>query len=204
MKLFVFDIDNTVTTGPSVWEVVHKELGTWNQGQKFLKQFLKKEINFVEFAKKDVACWQGISTQRLLEIFSLVQLRAGLYELLEYLKKQNIKTAVLSSSLKQFVDFLDADFDYIVANPLKIKDDRLSGEIDTRLCCFEKGHQFMHILDHFGFMANDCGGIGDSEYDLPFLEQVKYAFCCGDKLHNDKLLKVDDFFDVKTKLESVL
>ena len=204
MKLFVFDIDNTVTSGPSVWEVIHKEVGTWDQGQIFLKEFLTKQISFTEFAEKDVACWEGLSLERLTRIFETVTIRPGFFKFIEYLKQNGVKTAVLSSSLEQFVSFLNVDFDYVIANPLDIKDNKLSGKIDTQLSCFEKGDKFEVVLDYFGVSPAECGGIGDSEYDLPFLEKVSHGFYCGEKLNGTKLTKVSSFFEVKDIIAKVL
>lgn len=206
MKLFILDIDNTVTKGPSIWEVIHQNLGTWDKGQKYLRQFACGEIDFKQFANYDVNCWQGQSEQRIKQIFAEVRIRKGFYDFLDFLQSRQIKIAVLSSSIKQFVEYLDKNdqFDLIIANPLEISNNVLTGNIGVEICCFDKGYHFEQILQQMGVTADECGGIGDSNYDLPFLSKIRYPFIMGNKLVLDQIENVRDFSALQKRLTKLL
>jgi len=195
VKLFILDIDNTVTKGPSIWEVIHQNVGTWDKGQKYLDQFSKGEIDFKQFAAYDVYCWKDKYQKDIEQIFEKVQIRKGFHDFLVFLKANKIKIAVISSSIKKFIEYLDPkqQFDYVIANSLQINDGKLTGQIELDICCFEKGCFFEKMLQDMQVTPQECGGIGDSPYDLPYLEKIKYPFVMGDKLKNDKMINVQDF-----------
>jgi phosphoserine phosphatase len=206
VKLFILDIDNTVTKGASIWEVIHHNVGTWERGKQYLEQFSKGEIDFKQFAAYDINCWQGQKVADIEKIYQKVEIRNGFYEFLDYLKSKGIRIAIISSSIKQFIEYLDKNnqFDYIIANSMEIKDNKLTGGVRLDICCFEKGCYFEKMLYEMKVRAEECGGIGDSPYDLPYLEKIKYPFIMGDKLKNQEMINVQDFKELKSYLEGVL
>ena len=60
IKLVVFDVDDTLTVGKSIWEQFYIEIGTWDKiGKKYLDMFRKKEITFNQFMELDVGEFAG-------------------------------------------------------------------------------------------------------------------------------------------------
>ncbi len=204
IKLFVFDIDNTVTQGPSVWEIIHLDAGTWDQGEKYLQEFLAGKITFPEFARKDVACWQGLKESLLYQAFAKVSIRRGLKELVHWLKEQKIKTALISSTLYQFAQYLQQQygFDYITGNMLEINSGSLTGNLQVDLCCSQKDVSYQKLLEQLSIDHQEVAGVGDSEYDLAFLQQVRYPFIIGNYSPREhSVIKVEDFFEVQKHLQ---
>jgi len=201
MNLFILDIDNTITMGNTVWEAIHHQQGTWSDGKKYLSQFVKEKIDFVKFAKLDVACWKGMPSSELHAVFQKITIRPGFKEFITYLKKNNVKTAFISSSIYQFAEYLQNiyEVDYIISNPLEIIDDKLTGDIEVAVCCFEKEIHFKKLIKDLGIPLVNTGGVGDSVFDLPYLNEVNYPFYFEGNIisDNSKLVKVTDFMEIK-------
>ncbi len=205
LKLFVFDIDNTITHGSSVWDNMHKTCGTWeSHGQKFLKMFKNKEIDFDRFAELDALSWQEQKTDKLITAFKKTKLIAGFKELIEYLKNRQIQTAIISCSIGQFANYLQDlySFDHIYANHLEINDHHLTGKINLRVTGNGKAKALEDLLKKTGIKRWQTAAVGDSESDLPLLHKAGASFIMRNqnlKEQADHL--VNDFFEIRDLLK---
>ncbi len=60
-KVVVFDLDGTLTRERSIWEYIHKCLGTWyGFAERFQERFLRGEISYEEFCNLDAQVWKGM------------------------------------------------------------------------------------------------------------------------------------------------
>jgi len=199
-KLFVFDVDHTITDGTSIWELMHYECGTWEtEGKIFLQQFLANEINFDEFSQRDARSWTGRSIAYLHRAQAKIKITAGFPELLQELHKNNVVTAIISSTIGQFAEYLARAYsiDYCFANPLGCKDDILDGTIDLRVKGEAKGRILAELAQKLNLHKDDIAVAGDSRFDLPMFEYAEHSFIiANEKYKNTCKYFVKDFFDI--------
>lgn len=200
IKLFVFDIDNTITTGDTIWEAMHKACGTWESaGKVFLQMYNRGEITFEEFSQLDVKNWQGASQKKLERIMRKIKIVPGFQELMKYLHKHDIKTALVSCSVGQFADYLAEKFgiDYVFANPLEIKAGKIGGKIKLKV----KGHQKSQILKKLirklKLGKKHLAVCGDSKFDVPMFKHSHHTFIVKNaKYKNEARYFIDNYYDV--------
>jgi HAD superfamily phosphoserine phosphatase-like hydrolase len=200
LKLFIFDVDHTITDGTTIWEHLHQECGTWDkEGSLYLKQFLAQEIDFDEFSRRDARSWQGRGVDYLRRAQSKVQIMAGFPELMQELHKRNITTAIISSTVGQFAEYL-ADLykiDHCFANPLGIKNNILDGTIDLRVQGEAKGVFAENLAKKLQLSPAEIAVAGDSRFDLPMFEYAEHTFILqNEKFRNKCKYFVKDFFEV--------
>ncbi|GBR76980.1 phosphoserine phosphatase [Candidatus Termititenax persephonae] len=199
IKLFIFDVDHTITDGTTIWEHLHKECGTWaKEGSLYLKQFLAQEINFDEFSRRDARSWQGRGIDYLHRAQGKVQIMAGFPELLRELHKRNIATAIISSTVGQFAEYLAQIYgiDYCHANPLGLKNNVLDGTIDLRVKGEAKGAFAENLAKKLRLTKTEIAAAGDSRFDLPMFAHAEHSFILRNEKFKDKCKYfVKDFFE---------
>ncbi|MDR2430686.1 MAG: HAD family phosphatase [Candidatus Margulisbacteria bacterium] len=199
-KLFVFDVDHTITDGTSIWELMHYECGTWqNGGELFLRQFLADEINFDEFSRRDALSWTGKSAELLRRAQARIKITPGFPELMDRLRARNTATAIISSTIGQFAAHLAQKYkiDYCFANPLGLKNGILDGTIDLRVKGEAKGRILAALAQKLNLDKSEIAVAGDSRFDLPMFKHAEHSFIIGnEKYKNAGKYFVKDFFEV--------
>ncbi|MDR1452859.1 MAG: HAD family phosphatase [Candidatus Margulisbacteria bacterium] len=205
IKLFIFDVDHTITAGTTIWEQLHQECGTWEtNGRLYLQQFLAQEINFDEFSRRDARCWAGRGLYHLRRAQNKIQLTAGFPELIQELHKRNITTAIISSTVGQFAEHLTRTYgiDHCYANPLGLKDNVLDGTIDLRVKGEAKGIFAKGLAKKLNLQKNEIAAAGDSRFDLPMFEHAEHSFILQNEKFKDACKYfVQDFFEVLKLLD---
>ncbi len=206
LKLFVFDIDNTITTGESIWEILHKVCGTWeSKGKPYLEQYLREEIDFDEFARRDVASWKDLTVIKMEEAFTQVALAPGFSELIDVLHQKNIATAIVSCSIGQFGEYLKNRFkiDYLYTNPLEIINGRLTGKISLDVPGEKKADILAVLVKKINIAKENIAVIGDSHFDLPMFSHSQHTFIIKNAKYQDQARYfIQDFFEVIKLLEA--
>ena len=188
IKLFIFDVDNTITIGTSIWEMMHYECNTWESyGKKYLEQFLNNEFDFDEFARLDVDVWKDQPVEKLTSAIEKVKIRTGFKEFVKFLKKQRILTALVSSTIGQFATQIanTHKINYLFANKLGTENKVFNGKIDITVPGEGKGVVTKNLMDNLGLKAEQVAAVGDSHFDFPMLDEVHHSFIMSNKEHAD-------------------
>lgn len=188
IKLFIFDIDNTITTGPSIWELMHLECGTWeSHGLRYWDDFVAGKFDFDEFCRRDVACWKGQPLEILQRSIAKIAYSPGFPELIAALRKKNILLAIISGSIGLFADQLAKTygFDYVFANPIGIVNGILDGTIDIRVPGNSKGQIMENLVKKLELNRKEVAVAGDSHFDLPMFEHAEHSFIIGNEKYKD-------------------
>jgi phosphoserine phosphatase len=168
-KLVVFDLDGTLTTEKSVWEHIHRVLGTWeNHAEHFQRLFLEGRISYQEFCDRDASVWKGIRVENLKRIVDAVPYHQGASELQAFLRAKGLKLAAISSGLSILAERIERDFglDYAVANDLLVTDGVLTGEVRINVPHDGKAQWMRRVMARFGVNGPETIAIGDSQGDL--------------------------------------
>ena len=60
LRLVAFDMEGCLTDDPTVWEIMHRRLGTWDShGRPYWDSYRRNELGYDEFARMDEAGWRG-------------------------------------------------------------------------------------------------------------------------------------------------
>lgn len=218
IKLFIFDIDNTITTGPSIWELMHELCGTWKtHGEPYWEQFLAGQFDFDTFCRLDVACWNGQPEETLEKAIQQIQYRPGFTELMDKLKEKNISSAIVSGTVKYFADYIAQNhgITHVFANPLGTAPPGafgatlphsagrviLDGTIEINVPGNGKGLIVEKLLRELGLSRHEVAVVGDSHFDLAMFDHIEHTFImANEKYKEHSKYFVKDFFEVLKKI----
>lgn len=175
IKLVVFDLDETLTVGPTIWELVHKINGSWqSRGLPYWRSFCRKIFGYDAFIRKDVACWRGLPLARVRRAIRQIRYVPDLRKTIQALKRRKIKTAIVSSSLEIFARHVSKKFglDHVLANPIGIKNGKLTGQVRLKVPGRGKGRCAKRLRKKLGLKRSEVLAVGDSRYDLPLFKQA--------------------------------
>lgn len=187
LRLVVFDMEGTLTAAPTVWELMHREIGTWeSHGLKYWQQYCAGEIAYDAFARMDVAVWRGAPVAALDRAVKGVPLMEGCAQLLNALHSHGVRTAIVSNGLLRMADRLVSEqgVSTAMANRAHVRDGALTGELDILVPYEAKGHVTRRLMDAFGVGPTDTAAVGDSRADAAMFAEVGLgvAFCPSDPL----------------------
>ena len=168
-QLVVFDMEGTLTTDPTVWELMHRKTGTWeSHGCRYWEDFRAGRIDYDAFARKDVAAWSGAASELLDEAVNSVPLMSGCRELLEHLAALGAVTAIVSNGLERLALRVAGEFgiERVAANRERIRDGRLTGELDILVPYNAKAEALRHIAVETGARIEDALAVGDGTADI--------------------------------------
>lgn len=168
IKLVALDMEGVLTTDPTVWEIMHRRIGTWeSHGLVYWERFLAGEIAYDEFARLDVAVWQGSAEALLLESVEQVPLMPGCAELLAGLRERGVMTVIISNGLDCLAGRLAREFGVsrALANRHEARDGRLTGELDIRVPYEAKGDILARLMGELGLESEETAAVGDSRSD---------------------------------------
>ncbi|ASJ07581.1 HAD-IB family phosphatase [Thermococcus pacificus] len=120
VRLIAFDLEGTLVKSISSWVELHKKFGTWEKGKEYAELFFSGEIDYVKWAELDSSLWKGHTRDEILEWANSVEYMDGAEELIEFLRKNDFKIAILSSGLMCLAGRIARELgvDYVYANEL--------------------------------------------------------------------------------------
>ena len=207
-KVVIFDLDGTLTTEKSVWQYIHRVLGTWeNHAEAFQRLFLEGCISYQEFCERDASVWRGMKFEDLKRIVDSVSYHKGALQLNAFLKAKGLRSVAISSGLSILADRIENDFglDFAVANELLVENGVLTGEVRVNVTHDGKGHWVREVMRRLGVQGHEIIAMGDSCGDLEMfaLSGFRVAFnssCTELDEVADLIIKTDNMADMIPKL----
>ncbi|MFH1732797.1 MAG: HAD family phosphatase [Planctomycetota bacterium] len=181
IKLAAFDMEGCLTDDPTVWEIMHRKLGTWeSHGQPYWDRYRAGEFEYDTFARMDVAVWRGAPADLLRAAAHEIPLMPGCAELMNALSEAGVDVAVISNGLHCVAGRFRDEFgvEHIHANRVETRDGRLTGEIDIRVPYEHKGRVLRELAGRLGVSRDEIAAVGDSASDIEMFRQavVSIAF----------------------------
>jgi phosphoserine phosphatase len=153
-------------------------LGKWyGFAEEYQKQFLAGKISYEEFCERDAQVWKGMRVKELEEIVKTVPFHAGADELIPYLKKKDLKLAMISSGLSLLSDWVHQKygFDYSVSNDLLHENGILTGKVKIQVYYDKKAEWVKRILKQFGMKPGEVIAVGDSKGDIDMFQKAGFS-----------------------------
>ena len=168
IELVFFDMDGVLADTISSWKHIHDSFGTSNE--RSVDEYLKGNIDDLEFIKRDVALWKEnsrfVKKDAIKDILFEIPLMEGTKKCMSFLKKNNIKPAIVSAGLDILAEKVakDLKIDYMFANGVKNdKNGRLTGEgiLQVQLMYKDKNVIFSSSLKYQYFLPKRIYSLGN-------------------------------------------
>ena len=175
IKLVFFDMDGVLLDTVSSWRYIHEHFGTTNK--RAILPYLRGDIDYLEFIRRDVSLWktneESVKLTTIQNILYSIPFIKGVNECISYLKKHEIKTAIVSASLDILAEKVakDVGIDYTFANEIKVGNDgRLTGEGVLHVELTHKDKNVKDLAQELHLSLDECAAVGNSCFDIPMLE----------------------------------
>jgi phosphoserine phosphatase len=206
-SFIAFDFDGTLTTvnHRSSWQSVHEYFNTWEgEGKAALKSFLDGKISYYEFCKADAYSWINRSEEEYQQALDTIEIREGLPELVEFLKKKECTLVIISMGLSDIVEKVAKkySFDFWIANDVIRKNDRITGEVIVNVGMNEKGKILGSKLQDYGIPFHKSIAIGDSTADIEMFQSAYTSIAIEPS--SEVVAKSANFVSHSTNLNSIL
>ena len=175
IKLVFFDMDGVLADTISSWKSIHDYFGTSNEQS--VDDYLRGNIDDLEFIRRDISLWKtngSLTTKDVVQnILFDTPLMEGAEECILFLRKNNIKTAIVSAGLDILAEKVaeELGIDYVFANGIK-QDERgqLTGEGILQVQLIYKDKNVKNLAEKLGIPLEKCAAIGNSCFDVPMFE----------------------------------
>ena len=206
IRLAVFDLDGTLTPVNSLWEYLHDEFGTWDQGKIAAQKYKQGAISYKEWAETDAKCWTGAPISRIMKVLEQIPYRAGVRDVFRSLQEKQVKTAIISAGLSLLADKAATELgaDFTLSNELETNDGHLTGKIRVKVAVNDKKQIVERIASHLGVALDEIALIGDQAFDLAQPKCFRIAFKPKDDAARQKANVVIDDDDLSRILQYLI
>ncbi|MGA0046687.1 MAG: phosphoserine phosphatase SerB [Methylophilaceae bacterium] len=168
-KMLVCDMDSTLIQNECIDEIADL-INLKNEIAEITEQTMMGHLSFDESIKKRVSLLKGINVSAFEKIINeKIKLQPYVVEWIDYVKKFNLKTIIVSGGFTYFVEFVKNTLrmDQAYANQLQMVDGVLTGKLYGDIINAEKKANIIKTLTHqYGLKSDDVISIGDGANDL--------------------------------------
>ena len=175
LELVIFDMDGVLTDIISSWKYIHDYFNTSNE--RSVNEYLQGKIDDMEFIRRDAILWKEngkpTTIKKIEEILTEVQLMKGAKESIATLKRNEIKTAIVSAGLDILSEKVakKLKIDFVYSNGVKTDNHgQLNGEGIVGVRLMYKDLIVKKIADKLNITLDRIAAVGNSCYDIPMFE----------------------------------
>lgn len=191
-KMLVCDMDSTLIQNECIDEIADL-INLKKEIAEITEQTMMGHLSFDESIKKRVSLLKDINVSAFEKIINeKIKLQPYVMEWIDYVKKFNLKTIIVSGGFTYFVEFVrnTLKMDHAYANELQIVDGVLTGKLNGDIINAEKKANIIKALSHqFGFKSDEVISIGDGANDLLMFKESGLSI----SMHGKPIL--NDFVD---------
>ena len=190
--MLVCDMDSTLIQNECIDEIadliyLKKEIA------EITEETMLGHLSFDDSIRKRVSLLKGVNVEAFEKIVNeKIKLQPYVIEWIDYVKRFNLKTIIVSGGFTYFVEFVrnTLRMDHAYANELQIVDGVLTGKLCGDIINAEKKANIIKTLVHqFDFKSDDVISIGDGANDLLMLKESGLSI----SMHGKPIL--NDFVD---------
>lgn len=171
--LLITDMDSTLINIECVDEIADFA-GKKAEVSAITEGAMRGELDFNDSLIRRVALLKGLNMSVLEDVYRhRLMLNPGAERLIQGLKQQNIKTALVSGGFTFFTDKLRdrLGFDYVLSNILDVNGENLTGKMRGNIVNADGKEQFLRdICNRSGLEVTQAIAMGDGANDLKMLK----------------------------------
>lgn len=175
IQLVVFDMEGTLTDDPTLWEIMHLKNGTWeSHGLGYWERYKAGGLGYDEFARMDVAAWEGASRDLLVEAAGEVPLMGGCMELMSFLEARGIRKAVVTNGLECLGLRLvrELGIETVEANRALSENGVLTGAVSLRVPFEQKADALARVAERMAVPLARVMAVGDGPADVEMFRRA--------------------------------
>jgi len=172
-KMVVFDLDGVLVKEPSAWWTLHQAFGSYEGSKANMQAYVTGKIDYPEFMRSDISLWGRRNIKEVEAILLKSTLTEGALEMCNILRERDYRMAILSAGIDILARTVSekVGIEIWTANGLEIDDQGfLTGEGIFRVDLIEKHRALPNILDPLGMQFSETIAVGDSKYDVSFMQ----------------------------------
>ncbi len=182
MKLFVFDLENTLIYNEFLPELAQL-VGRQDEAQRITKLGIEGKINWVDGFRQRARLLTGITAEQILEQARHVRLVPGALGFVKSLKGRGHKVALItggpSEIAKEATQLFGADM--CVSNDFLYEDGRFTGEVVARVTPSTKGLYALEMAKAVGVEPEDVVAFADGAMDIGLLKAAGIAMAVNSR-----------------------
>ncbi len=187
IKLLGLDFDGTIAhySYPSAWEVIANGIGCANEDAILRKLYYDGEFDVRTWSFKSVELYKryGLTKPVFHELFTRdMKPATGALKLLSEMRDRDIKTAIISGSIKEVYEIFEQKFkakvDFVkIAHQFDFDDKGiLTGGYFTNQDFTGKVTALKDICEKLGITPKECAFVGNGTNDIPIFKSVGVSF----------------------------
>lgn len=173
--LLVTDMDSTLISIECIDEIADM-LGIKEQVSAITESAMRGELDFAASLTQRVALLKGLPVEKLQQVYDeRLTLNPGAETLIAYLKKHDIKLALVSGGFTFFTDKLKErlGLDYTLANTLEIENGCLTGRVAGDIIGAQsKADLLLTLSAELGLGRHQIIALGDGANDLMMMDEA--------------------------------
>lgn len=176
IELVAFDMEGCLTADPTVWEIMHRRLGTWeSHGLPYWDRYRAGGLDYDEFARMDVAVWRDAPLATLHRAAADVPLMPGCRAVLRELSARRVAVAIITNGLACVADRFTGELGvaHVFANRVASDGDRLTGGLEVRVPYDAKGRILRQLAADLGVERARIAAVGDSASDAAMFREAR-------------------------------
>ncbi|MCD6411078.1 MAG: HAD-IB family phosphatase [Thermoplasmata archaeon] len=187
-KLILFDMDDTLIAGRTIYEVADKK-----GFRKEVDEIISMNITNYEKTILIAKLLKGMRVEEFLKIFRAIPLNPYVDEVVEKLKRKGLKMGIISNSYDIAVDDLKKrlGMDFGISNKLVVKEGIITGEViphnknpsqdidDCRSFSVCKRDALLQVCKDLGIKPDETIAVGDGNVDRFMLEVAGLGIAYG-------------------------
>lgn len=205
VRLIAFDLEGTLVKSISSWVELHKKFGTWEKGKEYAELFFSGEIDYVKWAELDASLWKGHTREEIMEWANSVEYMDGAEELIEFLRGNGFKIAILSSGLMCLARRIaeELNVDYVYANELLFDENGVvTGRVNPLVDFKSKGAILRELKEEL--KPELTVAVGDGYNDLSMFREADVAIAINPHEGVEGDHNVESLWEVREIVASLL
>jgi phosphoserine phosphatase len=198
-------MDGVIFKDINMWMELHKKFGTYEQGVILTEKYLHSDYpKLVEEVVNGL--WKGRDAKPYFELIESLEYNPGVKDVFQHAKNNNLKSAIISASSMHATRRVQRDHgvDYLFANDMIIRDNKITGEFYPLIAAGNenKAKIIRKLCNNLNISLEETIYIGDSDKDTEAAEIVGLSIAFNS--NSEKLKKVSTHTVEGNNLSDVL
>lgn len=177
-------MDGVIFLDVNFWLRLHKKFGTFKEGKELTEKYLYTDYD--RLVREVVGrLWKDKDAEPYYALIKSLKYLPGVGKTFKFVKKLGLLTAIISASSIEAARRVQHDYgvDYLFANELVIKDNKVSGEFLWPIAHAreKKAEIIRHLCNSLDILPEEVIYIGDSRDDVEAFKEVGLSIAFNSK-----------------------